>query len=66
MMAAFNMAVYYEAHDETERAVECLEEAITMVKSGSFDEGMMKLYMAQLKNRIEKRQKLEMQMKRFE
>ena len=66
MMAAFNLAVYYEAHDDTNRALECLEEAITMVKSGSFDEGMMKIYRAQLKKRIEKRKKLEVQMKRFE
>ena len=66
MMAAFNLAVYHEAHDDTDRALECLEEAITMVKSGSFDEGMMKVYRTQLKKRIEKRKKLEVQMKRFE
>ena len=66
MMAAFNLAVYHEAHDDTDRALECLEEAITMVKSGSFDEGMMNVYRAQLKKRIEKRKKLEVQMNRFE
>ena len=66
MMAAYNLAVYYEAHDETERAVEYLEEAMTLAKFGSFDEGMMRLYKAQLKNRIEKRKKLEMQTQRFE
>lgn len=66
MMAAFNMAVYYEAHDDTERAIECLEEALALVKPGSYDEGMMRLYWVQLKNRLEKREKLDMQMKRFE
>ena len=66
MMAAFNLAVYYEAHDDTERSLELLEEAMTLAKSGSFDEGMMKLYQTQLKNRIEKREKLEVQMKRFQ
>lgn len=66
MMAVFNMAVYYEAHDDTERSIECLEEALALVKPGSYDEGMMKLYMAQLKSRLEKRKRLEVQMKRFE
>lgn len=66
MMAVFNMAVYYEAHDDTERSIECLEEALTLVKPGSYDEGMMRLYLAQLKNRLEKRKKLDVQMKRFE
>ena len=65
-MAAYNLAVYYEAHDDTERAIELLEEAMEMVKPGSFDAGMMKLYRAQLKNRIEKRRMLDVQMKRFE
>lgn len=66
MMAAFNMAVYYEAHDDTERSIECLEEALTLVKSGSYDEGMMRIYLVQLKNRLEKRKALDVQMKRFE
>lgn len=66
MMAVFNMAVYYEAHDDTERSIECLEEALTLVKSGSYDAGMMTLYLVQLKNRVEKRKKLDVQMKRFE
>jgi len=66
MMAGFNLAVYYEAHDDTERALECLEEAMSLVKTGTFDEGMMKLYKAQLTTRIEKRKKLDVQMKRFE
>ena len=65
-MAAYNLAVYYEAHDDTGRALEHLEEALELVKPGSFDEGMMKLYLAQLKNRIEKRKMLDVQMKRFE
>ena len=65
-MAAYNLAVYYEAHDDTERALEYLEEAIALVESGSYDEGMMKFYRMQLKKRIEKRQKLDMQMRRFE
>lgn len=66
MMAAYNLAVYYEAHDDTDRALEYLEEAIVLVKSGSYDAGMMNFYRMQLKNRIEKRQKLDMQMRRFE
>lgn len=66
MMAAFNMAVYYEAHDDTERSIEYLEEALTLVKSGSYDEGMMRIYLVQLKNRLEKRKALDVQMKRFE
>jgi len=66
MMAAYNLAVYFEAHDDTERALELLEEAMTLVKSGSFDERMMKFYRVQLKNRVEKRKKVEVQMKRFE
>ena len=66
MMASYNLAVYYEAHDDTGRALEHLEEAMELVKPGSFDAGMMKLYRAQLKNRIEKRKMLDVQMKRFE
>jgi hypothetical protein len=66
MMASYNLAVYYEAHDDTGRALEYLEEAMDLVKPDSFDEGMMKLYRAQLKNRIEKRKMLDVQMKRFE
>ena len=65
MMAAFNMAVYYEAHDDTERALEYLDEAISMVKSDSYDAGMMKVYRMQLSSRIEKRKQLDVQMKRF-
>ena len=66
MMAAYNLAVYYEAHDDTGRALEHLDEAMELVKPGSFDAGMMKLYRAQLTNRIEKRKMLDVQMKRFE
>ena len=66
MMAAYNLAIYYEVHDDTERALEYLEEAMSLVKSGSYDAGMMNFYRMQLKNRIEKRQKLDMQMRRFE
>lgn len=66
MMAAFNLAVYHEAHDDTERAVGYLEEALALMKPGSHDEGMMRFYLTQLKNRIEKRKKLDMQMRRFE
>ena len=66
MMAAYNLAIYYEAHDDTERALEYLEEALTLVKSGSYDVRMMNSYRMQLKKRIEKRHKLDMQMRRFE
>lgn len=66
MMAAFNLAVYHEAHDETEQAIDYIEEALALVKPGSYDDGMMRIYHAQLKNRIEKRKKLDVQMKRFE
>jgi len=66
MMAAYNLAVYFEAHDDTERALEFLEDAVALVKSGSFDERMIKFYQIQLKNRVEKRKKVEVQMKRFE
>lgn len=66
MMAAFNLAVYHEAHDDTEHAVGYLEEALALMKPGSYDEGMMRFYLGQLKSRIEKRKKLDMQMKRFE
>jgi hypothetical protein len=65
MMAAYNLAVYYEAHDDTERALEYLDEAISMVKSDSYDAGMMKVYRMQLSSRIEKRKQLDVQMKRF-
>ena len=65
MMAAYNLAVYYEAHDDTERALEYLDEAISMVKSDSYDARMMKVYRMQLSSRIEKRKQLDVQMKRF-
>lgn len=66
MMAAFNLAVYFEAHDETEEADAYIEEALKLVKKGSYDEQMMMIYQLQLKSRIEQRKKLDMQMKRFE
>jgi hypothetical protein len=65
MMASYNLAVYYEAHDDTERALESLDEAISLVKSDSYDAGMMKVYRMQLSSRIEKRKQLDVQMKRF-
>lgn len=66
MKSAFNLAVYHEVHDETELAENYIEEALKWVKEGSYDEGIMRVYQLQLKNRIAKRQKLEVQMKRFE
>lgn len=66
MMAAFNLAVYCEAHDRTEEAETYIDEALELVKKGSYDEQMMLLYQLQLKNRIEHRKRLDMQMKRFE
>lgn len=66
MKAAFNLAVYHEAHDETEQAGAYVEEALKLVKKGSYDERMMNIYLLQLKSRIEKRKALDMQMRRFE
>ena len=66
MMAAFNLAVYCEAHDLTEEADVYVEEALKLVKEGSYDQRMMTIYQLQLKNRIEHRKKLDMQMQRFE
>lgn len=66
MMAAFNLAVYCEAHDLTEEADAYIGEALKLVKEGSYDQRMMTIYQLQLKNRIEHRKKLDMQMKRFE
>lgn len=66
MMAAFNLAVYHEAHDDTGHAIGYLEEALTLMKPGSYDEGMMRVYLMQLQERLEKRKTLDMQMKRFE
>lgn len=66
MMAAFNLAVYCEAHDQTEEADRYIGEAMELVKEGSYDYRMMTVYRLQLKSRIEHRKKLDVQMKRFE
>ena len=66
MKAAFNLAVYHEAHDETEQAVAYVEEALKWVKKDSYDDRMMNIYLLQLNSRIEKRKALDMQMRRFE
>ena len=66
MMAAFNLAVYHEAHDNPQQAIAYLEEAIKLVKPGSWDARMIEVYQVQLEAQSKQRQQLEVQMKRFE
>lgn len=65
MMAAYNLAVYYEAHDHPEEAIGYLQEALEYAKKGSSDEVNMQIYLLGLENRLKEKQQLDVQMKRF-
>lgn len=66
MRAAYNMALYYEMHNQFEQAETCLSEALQLVKEGSAEQQMMELYRLQLQSLTASSGKLQMQMKRFE
>ncbi|MBE6275987.1 MAG: tetratricopeptide repeat protein [Bacteroides sp.] len=66
MRAAYNLALYYEMHDDFEQARFYLSEALKLAKDGSAEKGMMEFYQVQLNSLAEKNGKLKMQMRRFE
>ena len=66
MRAAYNMALYYEMHNQFGEAETYLTEALKLVKEGSAEKQMMDLYRLQLQSLTASGTKLQMQMKRFE
>lgn len=66
MRAALNLALYYEMHEDFDKAREYLEEADRLVKDGSLDKRMITLYRIQLENQAAKIGQLMIQMRRFE
>ena len=66
MRAAYNMALYYEMHDDFERAKTYLSEALQLAKEGSSEKNMMEFYQVQLNNLAATNSKLKIQMKRFD
>ena len=66
MRAAYNLALYYEMHDDFELAETYLSEAIQGTKEGSSDRNMMEVYRVQLNYLAATNGKLKMQMRRFE
>lgn len=65
MMAAYNLAVYSEAHDKPQEAIAYLQTALEYAKKGSADEVNMQIYLLELENRLGEKQRLDVQMKRF-
>ena len=66
MRAAYNLALYYEMHDDFERAKTYLSEAIQWAKEGSAEKNMMEVYRIQLEGLAATDGKLKVQMQRFE
>lgn len=66
MRAAYNMALYYEMHNQFKEAESYLSEALQLVKDGSAEQQMMELYRLQLQSLAASGTRLQMQMKRFE
>lgn len=72
MHAAFNIALYYELHDQLEEAEKWLHKALELVPGNerekdslSADYRLMKQYLADLETRKVEMQKLNLQMSRF-
>lgn len=73
MYAAFNMALYYEIHDDLDHAQEWVRRAMEFIPEGQKrldyeygDYALMEYYLAELEERKEEMQRLNLQMNRFE
>ena len=65
MRAAYNLALYYEMHDDLIRTGEYLEAASALAVEGSFEKQMILYYQMQLEEESKKNSHLKIQMKRF-
>lgn len=66
MRAAYNLALYYELHDDFVRAKECLDTAMALAPEKSWELQLILFYQLHLEEQAKQNQRLNVQMKRFE
>lgn len=66
MKASFNLALYSEMQNELEQALEYLKVAEGLVEKDSYDAILVRTYQIKLAALVDKNQKLQIQMKRFD
>lgn len=66
MRAAYNLALYYEMRNDLDESKAYLETAASLAKDDSWEAQLIAIYQLQLEEQIKQRQRLKLQMKRFE